>query len=295
METTRSSRLSQINCYFRFCSRYGLVSFPCSATQSCLYAAFLSEWMTPSSIVNYLSALWHRQKMLGYDSFASSFIVQQTIRGLRRSSSRIPCQRLALSVTNLRLMYLELNTLLPSDLVFWAAVTLAFRALLRKSHYTVSRHSLLWSDIALYPDHLILTIRTSKTDQFSAAPHRIVLNASPRSELCPLKWLYALARAHNPRNSDFIFRAPSSAGLSRLSYHWFNNRLKELAARVGLDHHRVSFHSLRHGGASLMSALGCDIADIRARGSWASSAIFRYLQHSDDTLRVKDTVVSNYV
>ena len=200
-----------------------------------------------------------------------------------------------LSVTDLRLMHSVLNTLTPLDLVFWSAVTLAFRALLRKCHYTYSRHSLLWSDVNLYPDHLVLTIRSSKTDQFLLKPHRIILNSSPESDLCPVKWLYALARAHNPRECDHIFRAPGPRGLALISYRWFNNCLKELSASIGLDPTMVSSHCLRHGGAFFMSAQGIDIADIRARGSWAASAIFRYLHHSDDALREKDRLISDYL
>ena len=251
--------------------------------------------MSPASIVNYLSALWHRQKALGYESHASDFIVHQTVRGLRRCFSGSPSTRHPLSKGELQSIYYQLNTLLPLDLVFWAAVTLAFRALLRKCHYTISGHSLVWSDVSLYPDHLVLIIRSSKTDQFSLRPHRIVLNASPGSDLCPVFWLYALARAHRPLESDYVFRGPSPQGLSRISYQWFNHKLKALSSTIGLDSRHVSSHSLRHGGASLMSALGCDISDIRARGSWASSAIFRYLQHSDETLRTKDLLVSMYI
>ena len=174
---TRSSHLSQINCYFRFCSHYGLVSFPCSPEQACLFAAFLTEWMCPSSIINYLSALWYRQKALGYKSYSSSFIVHHTIRGLRQCFRAPTRSRRPLSVSDLRLIYPELNMLSPGDLVFWAVVTLAFRALLRKCHYTISSHSLVWSDLAINPNHLTLTIRSSKTDQFSIKSHRIVLKA----------------------------------------------------------------------------------------------------------------------
>ena len=290
--TTRNSRLSQMNCYISFCGHYGLTSFPCSPEQACLFAAYLSEWMIPSSIINYLSAVWYKQLELGHESHASSFIVHQTIRGLRRCHISNTSPRYPLAVTDLNLLFSELNLLLPSDLAFWGAITLALRALLRESHFTISRHSLKWADVTLYPDHLILLVRSSKTNQFSAHPHRIVLNASLGSDLCPVRWLYALSRAHHPLESDFIFRTPTTGGLSRFSATWFNQRLKSLSAKVGLNSTHISSHSLRHGGASYMSALGCDIADIRAWGSWASSAIFRYLHHSDETLRSKDLTVS---
>ena len=251
--------------------------------------------MAHASIVNYLSALWHHQLSLGHPSHSGDFIVKQTLRGIRRSLSRRTSPRLPLSISNLHSIYQELNTLLPCDLTFWAAVTLGFRALLRKCHYTMSRHVLLWGDVSIYPDHLILVIRSSKTDQFSSAPHRVVLNASPGSVLCPVRWLAELARAHNPREQDPIFRVPVMGGMVPISYQWFNDRLKALCSQIGLDSSTVSSHSLRHGGASFMASLGADIIDIRARGSWASSAIFRYLHHSDDTLRAKDALISNAI
>ena len=67
---------------------------------------------------------------------------------------------------------------------------------------------------------------------------------------------------------------PTFGGLRRITCAWFNYKLKKLCSTVGLNSPLISSHSLRHGVASLMSALGCDIADIRAGGSWASSAIF---------------------
>ena len=249
--------------------------------------------MAHTSIVNYLSALWHHHRSLGLPAYPSDFVLVQTLRGIRRSLSRSRPSRIPLAVPHLLSFYQELNTLLPHDLTFWAAITLAFRALLRKSHFTMSCHVLLWRDVALYPDHLCLVIRSSKTDQFSDRPHRVVLNSSPGSKLCPVFWLSELARAHNPREQDPIFRIPVPGGLVPITYCWFNSRLKAVAAAIGLDPSLVSSHSLRHGGASYMASLGMDIADIRARGSWASSAIFRYLHHSDETLRAKDATIAS--
>ena len=268
------------------------MSFPCSPQQACVYAAFLSEWMSPSSIINYLSAIWRHQQILGYPSYASDYLLQQTLKGIKRSFNRSRPQRLPLSTANLHQFLRCLNTLLPEDLTFWAATTLAFRALLRCSHYTRSRHTLRWQDVTMFPDHIILVLLSSKTDQFSEKPHRVVLNSSPGSPLCPVFWLGELYRAFHPSASDFVFCNLSPSRPTPITSSWFNLRLKDIAARVGLDHTRVSSHSLRHGGASFMSALGCDIIDIRARGSWASSAIFRYLHHSDPSLKEKDLLVS---
>ena len=251
--------------------------------------------MSPSSVHSYISALWAHHKAMGLLSHQGNWRLHMTLKGIRRlgSSSRPP--RHPLSLDDLKAMFMLINTFLPQDLVFWSALTLAFRALLRKGHYTLSPHTLCWGNLSLYPDHLVLIIPSSKTDQFGTRPHRIVLNSSPGSCLCPVFWLSELSRVHNPLESDFVFRVPTPHGWAPLDYAWFNARLKDLALRVGLSPVSVSTHSLRHGGASLMASLGSSMMEIRARGGWSSSAIFRYLHHSVDSLKTFDTLISSNV
>ena len=248
--------------------------------------------MAPSSIANYISALWSHHRGLGLESHASDYRLQQTLRGIKRlgRSGRVP--RHPLSLEDLKSLFATLNTILPDDLVFWSAVTLAYRSLLRKGHYTPSPHALRWRDVSIYPDHLVLIIPSSKTDQFSNNPHRIVLNSSPGSCLCPVKWITELSRAHSPLESDMLFRLPRPGGFIQMDYHWFNARLKQAASSIGLSPVAVSSHSLRHGGASFMASLGSPMMDIRARGGWSSAAIFRYLHHSIDSLRTMDKLIS---
>ena len=249
--------------------------------------------MAPASISNYLSAVWSHQRSMGFEAYASDYILSLIMRGARRlhSSSRVP--RHAISKQELLLIFEEINSLLPDDLTFWAIITLAYRALLRKCHYTDSIHNLRWRSLSLYPDHLVLTLPSSKTDQFGTNPLKVVLNSSPGSSLCPVRWLNELVAVQHPLEADFIFRTPVLGGLSPVSYHWFNSKLKLVASAIGLSPQTISSHSLRHGGASFMSSLGSDMIDIRARGAWASSAVFNYLHHSVDSLKQKDTLISS--
>ena len=261
--------------------------------QACLYASFLCDFMSHASITNYLSALWTHHRLLGLPTQQDDFRLHQTLRGIRRLGRPGREPRHPLSLEDLHAVFTRINTYIPSDLVFWSALTLAFRALLRKSHYTASPHTLFWKNISLYPDHLVLTIPSSKSNQFGVRPHRVVLNSSPHSFLCPVRWLNELIRVQHPLESDPLFRIPTPGGLVPMEYTWFNNKLKHLSSLVGLSPVSVSSHSLRHGGASFMASLGSPLMDIRARGGWASSAIFTYLNHSVDTLRAQDTRVSS--
>ena len=291
--STRVARTTQIKCYIRFCSLYYLKTYPCGPLQACLYASFLSDLISPASVSNYLSALWSHHRLLGLPTHQDDFRLHQTLRGIKRLGRPGREPRHPFSLEELHSIYSKINTFIPSDLIFWSAVTLAFRALLRKSHYTPSPHTLRWRDVSIYPDHLVLTIPSSKTNQFRARPHRIVLNSSPQSFLCPVHWLSEVVRVQHPLESDLLFRLPVPGGLVPMDYSWFNNRLKHLSALVGLSPVAVSSHSLRHGGASFMASLGSSLMDIRARGGWSSSAVFSYLNHSVDTLRTLDTHVSS--
>ena len=290
--STKKSRQSQLQCYNSFCDQYHLTDFPCDATQARLYAAFLSELMSPASVSNYLSAVWSHQRGLGFQAFSSDYILRLTLRGIRRLGASHRPPRHPISKQELHLLFQEINTLHPHDLCFWAAVTLAFRALLRKSHYTASPHNLCWRHVSIYNDHMVLVLPSSKTDQFSEHPLRIVLNSSPGSPLCPIAWLSELARVLKPLESDHVFRLPVPGGMLDMTYTWFSKKLKQLASAIGLNPDMVSPHSLRHGGASFMSALGSDLIDVRARGAWSSSAVFTYIHHSVESQRLKDLKLS---
>ena len=196
--STRLARRSQIQCYKCFCALFSLREFPCDAMQACLYASFFCDFMSHASIANYLSALWTHHRLLGLPTQQDDFRLHQTLRGICRLGRPGREPRHPLSLEYLHAVFTRVNTYIPSDLMFWSALTLAFRALLRKSHYTASPHTLFWKNISLYPDHLVLTIPSSKSNQFGVRPHRVVLNSSPHSFLCPVRWLNELIRVQRP-------------------------------------------------------------------------------------------------
>ena len=200
--------------------------------------------------------------------------------------------RLPLSPQDLLKMYRHINTLLMGDLCFWSALTTAYRSLLRKSHYTVSPHVLLRRDVRVTKDFMILSITTSKTDQFGLSPHSIVLKASPGSPLCPVYHAYELSRVVEHKPSDPFFSHPCPGGTRPLTYSGFSTKLKSLAASIGLDPNLVSSHCIRHGGASFLSSLNLPLEDIIQRGNWHSSSVSLYIHDSFQAQLTRDTPVA---
>ena len=290
--STLRARTYQLRCYHSFCELYQLTPFPCSPDQACSYAAFLFDKLAPSSVGNYMSAVWYHQQYLGFVSHSHEFRVRMTLRGIMRRGHYTRLSRLPLAPSHLLKFYQLINTLLPEDLLFWSAVTLAFRALLRKSHYTPSPHVLLRSDIQLERGYMIIKIRTSKTDQFGHEPRSIVIGASPGAPLCPVYYVSELCRITNHSPSDLLFSIRGPAGLNPLSYSGFTHKLKALASTSGLDPSLVSPHSLRHGGASFLSALDLPLQDIMCRGNWHSDAVNLYIHDSVPTMLSRDSPVA---
>ena len=293
-DATRRARKFQVKTYRRFCRLYSLPAFPCSAHQACLYITYLAKKLAPSSVSNYMSAVWTHQRCIGMSTHELDYKVHSTIRGVARLERRRKLIKYAITPADLLAMYKHINIVNPSDLIFWGALTLSFRALLRKSHVTPSPHSLRAEDIVFKEDYIIVTLRTSKTDQFGRSPVVVTVKSIPGSPLCPVSMLRRIFSLRNPGPKDPVFTVRSCVGLKPMSYSAYNNKLKLIAGKSGLDPKLVSTHSIRHGGATYLQSINMPLDSIKARGNWRSSCVNNYLHPSvayklsKDDLVVKD-------
>lgn len=87
-------------------------------------------------------------------------------------------------------------------------------------------------------------------------------------------------------NTDPLFSTPRCTGLS---YSKFSDNFKQLL-RVSNVKGNFSSHSLRRGGASCMSQSGLSVADVKARGRWRSSCVYKYIKTSEDHQVKKDII-----
>ena len=218
--------------------------------------------------------------------------VKSTIKGVYRSSKSSRLPRHPLSPTDLLKVHSSINTLIPADFVFWSALIFMYRCVLRVSHVTKCPHNLKAGDVVVSDNHLIVTIKSSKTDQFGLKPHIITINATPGSCLYPVYNVKQIMAIQNPGPNDPLFRLPSPKGYRTLRYSWFNARLKYLAQVAGLDPKIVSSHSVRHGAATFLQSLGLSVEDIKSKCNWRSSAVNSYLHPSVQLKRKKDTIVA---
>lgn len=166
-ETTWKSKKSQWKRYLQFCDSYELAPVPGSIDTICLYITYLTSQVAYSTICNYLSGVWSLHSYLGFDTPAKgTFLVSCALRGARRLLGDSVFASEPLSPEQLILIYGTLDHSSDDDLLFWTATVLAYRCLLRKSHYTSSNHMLQLKDIEFTSYGICVSMRSSKTIQY---------------------------------------------------------------------------------------------------------------------------------
>jgi integrase len=136
---------------------------------------------------------------------------------------------------------------------------LGFFGLFRASELT----NIKAKDITVNPDHLIIFVPTSKTDQYRNGNQ--VFIAQTNGHLCPHALLlryFSLASSIHSDSDEYIFRSlqasrrgttATALASKRLSYTRLREIIKETISSIGLDPKQYSTHSLRSGGASFMA------------------------------------------
>ena len=278
--TTKLTRAAQNRRYKKFCKKFNLSLYPCSAPQAGLYATYLAEDnFAPVSVRNYVSAVWYQQKMLGFKDFSDDFVLRQTLNGIERSfNNPDKLGRYPFSPADILGIRAGLDLTVHNDIIFWIAVILGYRCLLRICHVTLSQHNIGVGSLSLMEGYILIRIRTSKTDQFGRQEFSVFLQDIPGSPWCIRKFIEDILSVSIP--TDPLLCHKVGKIVFPLTYDEVYSRLKYFAIKLGLPEDRVSTHSLRHGGSTLLRDLGVPVESIMQRGNWRSSVVRRYLHQS---------------
>jgi hypothetical protein len=192
----------------------------------------------------------------------------------------------------------------PLHLVCWTIFVVSFFSFLRKSNLVPDSaeqaqsgqcHFLRRRDILVLRDSAILTIRSSKTDNFQERPSVIPLAAIDGSTLCPVYALRLMITRIPASLSEPAFLIPSDDGRSKypVTYSSLLSLLKSCIAKLGLNPQDYAMHSFRRGGCTLAHQLGVDPDSIKIHGKWRSDAYQAYLkQHLQKMLQVSKVMAA---
>jgi integrase len=134
-------------------------------------------------------------------------------------------------------------------------------------------------DVSIVGSSIIIHLRWTKTLQKYRQSARIRLFAIPGSPVCPLAAFISLQRSHPVLPSDPFLSYRVSGRLYIITQNHLRRSLKRLVASLSFSPH-LTFHAFRRSGASLAFASGVPFQAIQAHGTWASDALWAYIDAS---------------
>lgn len=249
---------------------------PCSIQLCCMYIAYMSRTFRYVTIVNYVSAVRGLHRWYGYPPPPTdSYMINATLAGARRLLGDTQFSSDPLLPKHLKRILSTLNVTKDDDLVFWCAVVLAFRGLLRKSAVCKGPHNLRRCDIEFFQWGIIISIRHSKTIQFRERTHRVPVSRVG-GPLCAVTWLETMFTRLCVTPELPLFGLHKKNVYAPITYAWFAQRLRVAVEAAGLDGKYTS-HSLRRGGATALSMVGVPLHQIQRIGDWKSMSVLIYL------------------
>jgi integrase len=173
--------------------------------------------------------------------------------------------------------------------------------LLRRSEYLPCRTSggtlsrgLKWSDIKFLDaeghvigfnqvsigaaDSVSVLVQRSKTDQLGEG--RVRTHKRQHHGHCIVAVIVAWALEMRAHGADFNSHVFEREGFPIITDVSIAEAMKAIVSSQGLDHHKISTHSLRYGGTTLLAAAGIPAYAITYFGGWSenSSMLRRYAQ-----------------
>ena len=130
-----------------------------------------------------------------------------------------------------------------------------------------------YQDIGIFPQAMTvhLNVRFSKTDQQGFG--RILQHRRQMSGSCIVRdlesWVSLTRDVYHVAENEGLFHLPGSRPLSSLA---MASVMKETALQLGLDESKMSAHSLRYGGATILAAAGLPQYILAYYGGWVETS-----------------------
>ena len=290
--STKRSYKTAWNTYKRFSKQVRIPTLPLSDIKLQYFVSSIGSKVSFETIKVYLSGLRYHSLLAGHNVRIQNMDgLIFVLRGIRRvqGKSMVRRKRDPILPHHIRTLgrYLSQNQSPRDYVMIMAAITLAFFGLLRSSEYTSigSRHydkdiTLYKEDISFNENMSVMTIHVkgSKTDPFREGTNIVIPRIN--SDICPINFM--IRYLHKAPSTGTLFRYQSGKYLTRRDIH-------SIFSKYLNDNVNLNTHSLRIGGASLLSKAGIPEHIIQKIGRWKSDCFKRYIRlsivHIDDAYR----------
>ena len=253
---------------------------PASMDTILLYLVYLAQTRSYITIINYLSAVWSLHKLNGLPYLdPSSFEIQMTLKGIKRSLGDARTQARPITVYDLKRIFASLDFTSSEDVAFWLALLLGFRGLLRKSNIVEDGMALLLSDVVLESWGVLVKLRRTKTITCRERVLLVPFVTLDSSIFCIRRFLcLLLSLVHHPSPQSQLVSFMRGGRWIRASYSWLRNKLSGISSTLGLSH--FTSHSLRRGGTTALAEADFSLLQIKDMGDWSSLAVLQYITRS---------------
>lgn len=288
---TIKNRLSQASLYIKFMITYGFDYLAPQISELAMYYQFLgNSFSSPGTVKNHVSSAkaWVQLHLGDITNFGAQELSMMS-KSLLEGSGHIPSPAAPLTSNDIRNICAYIDSTPNPHPAFKAAILLAFATFLRVSNVlSPSRsswggaHTLLAQEIEVANNGLLVTIRSTKTRRHGK-PHILSVYPVADRSVCPVAaWqAYYLLIQPCPLGPAFMLNdnTPLTPGpVVKL--------MRSVLKKTGVPtSSRVSFHSLRRGGAQTAAQNGASQEQIMYHGTWKStSGVEAYLRPDPRTV-----------
>jgi site-specific recombinase XerD len=248
---------------------------PAEATTLVAYLTALAKTHKVSSITRRLAAISvaHRFSQQKTNP-VKDFKVKQLVEGIKRKKKCAPTQKQPTVTLHIKEMVGEIPPTLQG-LRDKALLLLGFSGALRRSELV----GIDVEDLALCKEGLVVTIRKSKTDQYSFG-RKVGVCFGDHEDTCPVKAVTAWMKAGGIGDGP-LFRPVrwSKVQDPRLSDKAVARMVKRYGSDIGLEPSKFSGHSLRAGLVTSAIQAGVDPLDVQRHSGHASlDMLKRYIR-----------------
>ncbi|KAK6173774.1 hypothetical protein SNE40_017174 [Patella caerulea] len=136
-----------------------------------------------------------------------------------------------------------------------------------------SREQITRGSVKITDVGLLISVNWSKTRQSHEVTHQLSLCYCSNTLICPvLAYKHLITLIPGTGSAlDPIFALPNGSNLSPISKHVLLKRFNKLLVLIVLDPCLYSFHSLRHGGATLAAKAGVSEVLLKQHGDWQTA------------------------
>ena len=294
---TLKTRRSQWTKYHDFCDKLSIPALPVLPETVCIFLADIGDNLSYSTINNYISALNVLGKMYDHTlDLRQDYGVKLLQKGFKRLKGDYSSPKDPLLPDDLKKLCPFVDHSDQVQFTIWIIIVLAFRTLLRKSHFVSSsdedhEHLLRAGDISFETWGCKLSINSSKTIQFKERTLTIPVSWSA-PPLCAATLVRDYLNRYPRASSEFLFTLPRSGLPFPVPYNLALDYLKRWCSKAKLDKD-IGFHSLRRGAATYMNSLRVDLLSIQRAGDWRSLCVLKYLSINFDQRREVESKVSS--